>query len=103
MRYRPEQVGAACQLLSSAAGQIREKSGCCSCHVGGDLLDPDVVWYAEEWASEDSLQRNVRSEDFFRVLVAMDMAVVEPEVRVGQSQCRSGMDVLRALCARPEA
>jgi len=97
MRFDPAAVPRALELLFSASGPIRAKRGCKSCRVQKDASDPCLLRYAEEWISEDAFRRHIRSEEFWRVLVAMDLCSEEPEVAIGDLSVRYGMDVLRKI------
>lgn len=97
MRLLPADAERAVQLLLSSVGRTEAKPGCLSCTVLRDASDACRVRYSETWESESAFERHARSEEFQRVLVAMDMCCEEPQVVVGNLSGHSGIAHLREL------
>lgn len=97
MRFDPETLSRALHLLRSAAGPTQVKRGCRCCRVEQDVTDPGLVHYREEWESEEAFERHVRSDEFWPILVAVDLSSEEPHVAIGDVSARHGLDVLLAL------
>jgi quinol monooxygenase YgiN len=87
----------AVRLLLSVKGDILTKRGCRACDVSTDAADAGVVHYREEWESGAVLCEHVRSEEFRRVLIAMDMSCEEPRIVIGNLLGHCGMAYLREL------
>lgn len=100
MRFAPTAKDRAVNLLLSAVGVTQAKLGCISCIVARDVAEDGRIRYAEEWESEEVFQRHLRSDEFRRVLVAMDMCLEEPEVVIGNLSGRSGMAYLEELAGK---
>lgn len=97
LRYAPSALRKATELLASAIGPIRAKSACRACRLSGDVLEPEVLLYEEEWESAAAFRRHVRSEEFWRILVAMDLCTEEPQVTIGDLVAIRGVEYLRTL------
>jgi len=97
MRFSAENVDQAVRLLLSAKRDILTKRGCRVCDVATEADDVGVVIYREEWESEEAFREHARSEEFRRVLIAMDMSSEEPRIVVGNLSGHGGMDYLREL------
>ena len=97
MRFSAESVDHAVGLLLSAKSEIRTKRGCRACDVSTEAADPGVVHYREEWESKEAFREHVRSEEFRRVLIAMDMSSEEPRIVVGNLSGHGGMAYLLEL------
>jgi quinol monooxygenase YgiN len=97
MRFSPADANSAVQLLLSAVGRTEAELGCQACTVARDAADENRVRYSETWDSEAAFQRHVQSEEFRRVLVAMDMCCEEPQVVVGNLSGQRGMTHLQEL------
>ena len=78
MHYSPETVDDAAQLLFSVIGQTEVKPGCRRCWVGRSVGEESRIDYQELWDSEKAFLRHIRSEEFQRVLTAMDLATKSP-------------------------
>jgi quinol monooxygenase YgiN len=97
LRFPKRVADGGVQLLLSTVGQIQAKAGCVSCAVARDAVDPECVRYTEEWSSDPSFRRHLRSEEFLRVLTVMDMCCEEPQVVIGNLSGRSGIAYLQEL------
>lgn len=97
MRFAPKDVDHAVQLLLSVSGSIQAKRGCRICRVGIEAADGGLIHYSEEWESREAFHQNVRSEEFRRVLIAVDMAIEEPQIVVGNLSGQCGMAYLLKL------
>ena len=95
MRFDPKNVDRAVRLLLSVKGSIQRKHGCRACDVGMEAADVGLVHYREEWESEETFHRHVQSEEFRRVLIAVDMCCEEPRIVVGELSGQFGMKYLR--------
>src|SRR4051812_48241905 len=82
MRFAASQQKQATEMLLLAASLTRSQAGCLSCRVGPDLGEPGVLLYEEQWASSDRFNRHMRSQDFRRVLFAMNLCTEEPDVQI---------------------
>jgi len=97
MRFTPKDVGHAVQLLLSVSGSIQAKRGCSACKVWIDAADAGLIHYSEEWESREAFHQNVLSEEFRRILIAVDMSCEEPKIVVGNLSGQSGMAYLLQL------
>ena len=96
MRFDPKDVDHAIRLLLSVRGSIQAKRGCRVCEVGMEASDPGLIHYREEWETEDVFHQHVQSEEFQRVLIALDLCCEEPRIVVGNMSGRTGMaDLLK--------
>ena len=102
MRFGSKDVDHAVQLLLSVKENIQAKHGCRECRIGMDAVDAGLVHYLEEWESAELFQRHVRSEEFRRVLIAMDLCCEEPRIVTGICPGTSGWSIC-ASCAKKRA
>lgn len=97
MHFPPAEVEQGLQLLRSAIGMIESKPGCQTCSVVRDAADATRIHYKETWTSEALFRRHALSEEFRRILIAMDMCREEPDVVIG-SFSGQGLTYLKQLC-----
>jgi quinol monooxygenase YgiN len=97
MRFRSETLDSAIELLMSGIGITEATPGCRSCLLARDISDRSRIHYSEEWETEEDLVRRLKSEEFRRVLAAMDMCCSEPLVWIGDLSGQSGFEYLREL------
>jgi quinol monooxygenase YgiN len=97
MHFASKDMDHAVQLLLSVRGYIQAKLGCRACEVGMEAEDAGLVHYREEWESAEAFQKHVQSEEFRRVLNAVDLCCEEPRIVVGNLFGQLGMEYLRKL------
>jgi quinol monooxygenase YgiN len=94
MEFSPDKMGEALQILRSIVERTRAEAGCVSCSVYQDTEMENQLVFAQEWRSEDDLQRHLRSADYQKVLLVMEMALTRPEVRFDTITTTSGVEVI---------
>lgn len=97
MRFAPKKMEQAVQLLLSAVGCTESKSECEECLVARDAVDAGRIRYSEAWNTESAFKRHVKSDEFRRVLVAMELSLEEPRVLLGNLCVQNGMAYLQKL------
>lgn len=97
MRFSPGEAEHATRLLLSIKGSIQAKHGCHACEVGIAAADASLIHYHEEWESGEAFHQHIQSEEFQRVLIAMDLCIEEPRILVGNLSGHCGMASLRKL------
>lgn len=100
LQFAPEKTDQATQLIVSGIGRIEAKSGCQHCLILRDAVSENRVRYSEIWATDDEFQQHVQSEEFRRILAAMDMCSEEPAVTIGKFSGHIGLTYLQQLCDR---
>lgn len=103
MRFDAANLPRALELLLSACGPTQAKRGCRFCRVEREATGEGLVRYSEEWDSDEAFQRHLRSDEFWRVLVAVDLCSEEPEVAIGDLVAQYGLEALRRLRDGPSA
>jgi quinol monooxygenase YgiN len=86
--------GEALKILRSLAELCRYDSGCLSCHIYGDLQEKNILALEEVWKSEEDLTRHLRSEEYHNLLLAMEMAIKQPEIRFDTISSSTGIETI---------
>ena len=81
MLIPPEKQNEALEILGSMTEQIQFEPGCISCRIYRDVGEERALMLEEIWTSEDDLQRHLRSEKYYKVLLVVEMAAETPEIR----------------------
>ncbi len=84
-------------ILRSVIGQTRVKSGCVDCAVYTNQGEAQTILYLEQWQSRKTLDRHIRSELYFRVLSAMELADEPPEIYFHEVSDTRGLEYVEAL------
>ncbi|MCK5137452.1 MAG: antibiotic biosynthesis monooxygenase [Bacteroidales bacterium] len=84
-------------ILRSVIGPTRLRSGCMDCSVYTDQGEGQTILYFEQWQSREFLDRHIRSELYFRVLSAMELAREPPEMYFHEVSETRGLEYVEAL------
>jgi len=87
----------ALKILRSAAEQCKVWPGCISCRVYGDLQEDNALMLEELWRSEEELEGHLRSDEYRNVLLVMEMAVREPEIRFDTISGSTGLETVQRV------
>ncbi len=84
-------------ILRSVIVPTRLKSGCMDCAVYTNQGEGQTVLYLEQWQSQEPLDRHIRSELYFRVLSAMELADEAPEIYFHEVSETRGLEYVESL------
>jgi quinol monooxygenase YgiN len=76
----PRLRGEILQMLRSAMGPTLAERGCRNCHLQQDADDPNLLTFTQEWEAQEDVDRHMASNEYRKVLAAMDMADAPPDV-----------------------
>jgi quinol monooxygenase YgiN len=96
MRIPPKKNREVLQVLKPLAERIKVDPGCLGCHLYLDLLEENVLMFEQLWRDEEDLKRHLRSNDYRNVLLAMEMAIAQPEVRFEVVKQTSGFETVES-------
>lgn len=94
MVLAPAKQDEALNILSSVARRTRVETGCLGCSIYQDTENDHAIVYEEVWKSEDKLQHHLGREEYQKVLLAMEMACMPPEVRFNTIKSTAGLEVI---------
>jgi quinol monooxygenase YgiN len=99
MTIPPQKSGEALKILNSITEQCMYQPGCLNCHIYGDLQEKNVIMLKEVWRSEEDLDRHLRSDEYRNLLLVLEMALKEPEIRFDTILSSTGIETIeRARC-----
>ena len=84
-------------ILMSVENLTRMKTDCIKCAVYEGCTDEKEILYIEQWRSKEELYRHIRSDLYFRVLAAMDLAARTPQLCFHEVSEPMGMDLIKSL------
>lgn len=89
-----EQRAEATRLIRSLLGPTSAEPGCIQCTLYADVQNDNVLCYVEEWATEEDLQRHIRSRDYRKLLALMDLSSEPPDLKFRRVRETVGMEYL---------
>jgi quinol monooxygenase YgiN len=84
----------ALEILRSVAERTRVQPGCISCRVYHDVQEQHVIMIDELWGSQEELDRHLRSAEYRNVLLVVEMALREPEIRFSEFSASTGVETI---------
>jgi quinol monooxygenase YgiN len=84
----------ALKILRSVAELCRDDPACLSCHIYGDLQDEKVLVLQEIWKAKENLDFHIRSDEYRNLLLVMEMAPKQPEVRFDTISSSTGIETI---------
>ena len=84
------------KALRTIAVSSKLERGCLRSEVLQDTNDTCLLQYAEEWESEEELNRQIRSERFTRLLALMEAASEPPEFQLRFIDSICGLEYVEA-------
>jgi quinol monooxygenase YgiN len=94
MRIPEGKAGEAMEILASFAERTRVRSGCLGIRIYQDTQDVCVIMVEELWKDRETLDRHLRSNDYRRVLLVVEMALEKPEIRFDEVAHSTGLETI---------
>jgi quinol monooxygenase YgiN len=79
-------------ILHSVTQQARIDPECISSSVYCDVESVNVIILEELWSNEEALERHLRSDDYYKVLLVAEMALAPPEIRFDTISSSAGIE-----------
>lgn len=102
MAIPPKKRDEALKILRSISGQCMDYPGCVSCRIYLDLQEKNVIIFEEIWRSEEDLNRHIRSDEYLNLLLVVEMAFKQPEIRFDTISSSTGIETIETArnCSR---
>jgi quinol monooxygenase YgiN len=84
----------ALKVLELIVGQNKVYSGCLGSHIYEDALENNIIVFEEKWRNEEDLERHLSSGEYRTVLLVMEMALKQPEVKFYRISTSTGMETI---------
>jgi quinol monooxygenase YgiN len=81
MAIPPQKRDEALKILRLMAAHCRVRPNCLSCRIYEDVQEQNVFMFEGRCKSQEDLERHLRSDEYHKVLLVMEMALRQPEIR----------------------
>jgi quinol monooxygenase YgiN len=87
--------GEALKILKSMVvrNQVRPDD-CVFSRICEDSLEDNILQFEEMWKSQEELERHLRSDDYHKVLLVLEMALKQPEIRFDTISNSTGIETI---------
>ena len=94
MIVRPERRGDLLETMRGMLEPARVERGCLSYRLYEDVENRNAFVLLEEWASQEDLERHIRTDNQRRTLSVMDLLSEQPELRFNTVSHTAGIDLI---------
>ncbi|MHC1727265.1 MAG: putative quinol monooxygenase [Syntrophobacteraceae bacterium] len=94
MAIPPQKRNEALTILRAVAELCRDDPACLSCHIYGDLQEKKVLVLEQAWKTEEALDLHIRSDEYRNLLIVLEMAPQQPEIRFHTVTGSSGIETI---------
>jgi quinol monooxygenase YgiN len=95
MEIPPQKRGEALKILKSMVARNQARpDDCVFCRICEDALEDNILQFEEMWRSEEEFKRHLRSSEYHKVLLVMEMALKPPEIRFDTISSSSGIEII---------
>jgi quinol monooxygenase YgiN len=94
MEMSPGNARGALKILRPVAERTGIEAGCISCRIYQDVQQEHTIMIEELWNSQEELLRHLCSSDYQRVLLVIEMAKGQPEIRFNTISNTSGFETI---------
>jgi quinol monooxygenase YgiN len=93
--------GEALKILKSMVARNQARpDDCAFCRICEDVLEDNILQFEEMWRSEEEFERHLRSDDYRKVLLVLEMALKQPEIRFDTISSSTGIDTIEKARSR---
>ncbi len=94
MAMPPAKQSEALRILRSLAEMNKVHLECERCGIYQDIPDRNVLIFEERWRSEEALEEHLRSDEFRNLLLILDGAAKQPEIRFDVITSSTGIETI---------
>ena len=94
MVVRPERRSDLLVTMRGVLEPTRVEKGCLSYRLYEDTENKNAFVLLEEWATQEDLERHIRTDNQLRLLALMDLLSEQPELRFNTVAKTAGMELV---------
>jgi quinol monooxygenase YgiN len=94
MKIPPQKRDDALRILRSISENCGFDPGCVSSHIYGDLQESNVLMLEEVWRTIEDLEVHMRSDEYLKLLLVLEMALKQPEIRFDTISSSTGIETI---------
>ena len=85
------------QTFKAILAPIRLETGCTACNCYEDVEAENIIFFREEWKTQEDLNVHLRSVHFGIMIGAMKLLNKEPEIRFSTIASTVGAEAIKSL------
>jgi quinol monooxygenase YgiN len=97
LKVAPEKRMHILETIRSMIGPTCAQPGCLHCDFFGSTQNDDILILLEKWESQETLNQHIKSDEFIKVLAAMDTACEQPQISFYEVESSAGMELVEKV------
>ena len=85
------------KTIHTIIGPTAVRKGCLHCGLYSNSQNDDELTLVEKWASQQYLEKHVRSDDFRKILTVMETAKRKPEINFITVGSKAGLELVEKI------
>jgi hypothetical protein len=81
-------------IKSMVARNQARPDDCVFCRISEDVMEDNIIQFEEMWRREEELERHLRSDEYHRVLLVLEMALKQSEIRFETISSSTGIETI---------
>ena len=87
--------GEALKILKAMVARNQARpDDCVFCRICEDALEENILQFEEMWKSQKELEHHLRSDDYRKVLLVLEKASKQPEIRFETISSSTGIETI---------
>jgi quinol monooxygenase YgiN len=82
------------EVLRSVQGPVRAQPGCAACDIYNEQGPEPAIVFIERWESQTALEAHLRSAMYRRILCAIELSGVRPDVCFEHVSSSEGIELI---------
>ncbi len=83
------------EVIHQLSGFISAAPGCIAYRICQGTRNLNEIILIGEWETRKDLDRHLKSEDFWNILILLDMSTSQPEIKLSEVSEQHGMEVIK--------
>ena len=97
LKAAPEKRMNIMKTIHTMIGPTNVQPGCLHCELFGSTQNDDQLLLLEKWDSQESLEQHIKSDEFRKVMAAMDSACEQPQISFYGIDSCAGMELVEKV------
>jgi len=94
MTFSKKNICEAMNFLRSIAERSNVQPGCLSCGIYRNGQDDNILKFEQLWSDQGNLDNYLRSEEYRQLLLVMEIAIEQPEIRFDTIAHSTGIETI---------
>jgi quinol monooxygenase YgiN len=84
----------ALKIFKSMVARNQSRPDCIFCRISEDSIEENIIQFEEMWRNEEELEHHLRSDEYHRLLLVLEMALKKPEIRFDTITSSTGIETI---------